>query len=82
MTTKFSGRSFALVAVLLLSVVQSMAQGRRNLGPVGTNPEPVGAEGVQWYTTWETAKAEAARSQRPIFFMAAAYECRGVTGVF
>lgn len=46
------------------------------------SPLPVGEAGIMWYTTWETALAEAERSGRPIFFMAAAAGCSGISGVF
>lgn len=46
------------------------------------SPLPIGESGIMWYTTWETAMAEAERSKRPIFFMAAAAECSGISGVF
>ncbi|MGJ8723997.1 MAG: hypothetical protein ACSHYB_05530 [Roseibacillus sp.] len=46
------------------------------------SPQAVGAPGVAWYTTWDSALAEAKRSQRPIFFMAAAATCNGIPGVF
>ena len=49
---------------------------------LGASPQAVGDAGIVWYTTWESAKAEAARSQRPIFFMAAAATCDGISGVF
>ena len=49
---------------------------------LGASPQPVGEAGVMWYTTWETALAEAKRSNRPIFFMAAAATCNGIPGVF
>lgn len=49
---------------------------------LGASPQPVGDAGIAWYTTWHTAKAEASRSNRPIFFMAAAATCNGVSGVF
>ena len=52
------------------------------LQAVEVNPQAVGAEGVAWYTTWETGLAEAKRSNRPIFFMSAAAQCTGVSGVF
>ena len=56
------------------------------LGPtpqtVVKNPQAVGEEGVAWYTTWDTALSEAQRSNRPIFFMSAATQCSGVSGVF
>ncbi|MEM9281562.1 MAG: hypothetical protein AAGA96_07050 [Verrucomicrobiota bacterium] len=46
------------------------------------NPLPVGESGIMWYTTWETALAEAKRSNRPLFFMAAAAGCSGISGIF
>lgn len=49
---------------------------------VPDNPQSVGEAGVAWYTTWETGLEEAKRSNRPIFFMAAATTCSGVSGVF
>ena len=49
---------------------------------LGASPQPVGDPGVVWYTTWDTALAEAKRSNRPIFFMAAAATCNGISGVF
>lgn len=61
--------------------------GRNSGGPsrlqaVEQNPQAVGDAGVAWYVTWETGLAEAKRSNRPIFFMSAAAQCSGVTGVF
>ncbi|MEZ7957173.1 MAG: hypothetical protein QMC23_10360 [Rubritalea sp.] len=65
------------------------AQGRKNAqegnkgrGKIGENSSPVGAKGVVWYATWDKAKAEATRSDRPIFFMTAAYQCSQVPGVY
>lgn len=49
---------------------------------LGASPHPIGAEGVVWYSTWDTALAEAERSGRPIFFMAAAHQCGSVSGTF
>jgi len=49
---------------------------------LGASPQAVGEAGVAWYTTWDTALAEAKRSNRPIFFMAAAATCSGISGVF
>ncbi|MEM9015898.1 MAG: hypothetical protein AAGC68_02705 [Verrucomicrobiota bacterium] len=46
------------------------------------SPLPVGESGIMWYTTWDTALAEAQRSNRPLFFMAAAAECSGISGIF
>lgn len=42
----------------------------------------IGEPGIAWYCRWDTALAEAKRSQRPILFMAAAAQCSGVSGVF
>ena len=49
---------------------------------LGASPQEVGTPGIAWYTTWDTALAEAKRSNRPIFFMAAAATCNGIPGVF
>ena len=49
---------------------------------LGASPHPIGAEGVVWYSTWDSALAEAKRSNRPIFFMAAAHQCGSVSGTF
>ena len=56
----------------------------RGPGPleIGASKQAIGSPGVVWYTTWDTALAEAKRSQRPIFFMAAAAQCNGISGVF
>ena len=56
--------------------------GGSRLRAVGKNPQEVGDAGVNWYVTWETGLAEAQRSNRPIFFMSAAAQCSGVSGVF
>ena len=71
--------SAAALAVTFLHSAQ--AQGPRPTD-LGASPQPVGDAGIAWYTTWETATEEAARSNRPIFFMAAAATCSGVPGVF
>ena len=49
---------------------------------LGANPTSVGSKGIMWYATWDSAKAEAKRSGRPIFFMTAAYQCSNVPGVY
>ena len=59
------------------------ANGNGNrLQAVAQNPQAVGEAGVAWYTTWDAGLAEAKRSNRPIFFMSAAAQCSGVSGVF
>ncbi len=79
MTTKRIVTMLATVAVLTAVEVQAR-------GPVpeeiGASKQEVGSAGVLWYTTWDTAIAEANRSQKPIFFMAAAAQCNGISGVF
>ncbi|MBG85458.1 MAG: hypothetical protein CMO80_00965 [Verrucomicrobiales bacterium] len=49
---------------------------------LGASPLDLGEAGIAWYTTWETAEAEAKRSNRPIMFVAAATQCSGISGVF
>lgn len=49
---------------------------------IGASPQAIGEAGIMWYTTWKTALEEAERSNRPIFFMAAAATCGGISGVF
>jgi len=56
--------------------------GGTRLRAVEKNPQAVGDAGVDWYVTWETGLAEAKRSNRPIFFMSAATQCSGISGVF
>jgi hypothetical protein len=71
-----------LSTVCLLAFTSSVfAQGPRPTD-LGASPQAIGASGVAWYTTWDTALAEAQRSNRPIFFMAAAATCNGISGVF
>ncbi len=49
---------------------------------LGASKLDLGEPGIAWYTTWESAEAEAKRSGRPIMFVAAATQCHGVSGVF
>lgn len=69
--------------VLILSALVTFVQAK---GPrpseLGASSLEVGAESVVWYATWETATAEAKRSNKPIFFMAAAHQCGSVSGTF
>ena len=71
----------ATLASLALFTTSVFAQGPRPTD-LGASPQAVGEAGVAWYTTWETALAEAQRSNRPIFFMSAAATCGGISGVF
>ena len=72
-----------LQSLMLSTLVTSSIEAR---GPrpneLGASQLPIGAQGPVWYTTWETAKAEAKRSNRPIYFMAAAHQCGDVSGTF
>ena len=94
MIDPFVGKlSVALVMSLLLTGLsgESQAEGRtkgKNDARDGSklnlraNPAELGSKGIVWYATWESAKAEAKRSGRPIFFMTAAYQCSNVPGVY
>ncbi len=85
---------FAAIA-LMLGVCCQQAQAQRGGRSGGGGPpsprnmpnEPVapvraGESGIAWYSTWQRAREEAVRSNRPILFMAAASQCGGVPGVF
>ncbi len=69
----------ALIAVT--TSVAATAQGPRP-GDLAASNLDIGEPGIAWYTTWESAEAEAKRSGRPIMFVAAATQCHGVSGVF
>ena len=86
-------KTLSLALSLSLIPIQANAQrgpgGKGGKGGGGPRPEqlstmdqPIGASGIAWYTTWETALAEAKRSKRPIFFFAAAAQCGSTPGVF
>ena len=72
--------------ISFICVIASCAVGCAQGGPrpsdLGASKLDLGEPGIAWYTTWETAQAEAKRSGRPIMFVAAATQCRGVSGVF
>ena len=71
----------AFLFVLCIGTLSCQAQGPRPTD-IGASDLDLGESGIAWYTTWETAEAEAKRSGRPIMFVAAATQCRGVSGVF
>ncbi len=59
--------------------------------PGGNRPARPGADdeekgpvtgGIQWFSTWQSAKAEAARTGRPILLVAAAPHCAGIPGIW
>lgn len=70
--------------LLLILAGGSFAFGQGGPRPddLTASPQAVGEAGIVWYTTWDSALAEAKRSNRPIFFMAAAATCNGIPGVF
>lgn len=59
----------------LLSVVGMAALSSCLLGQSSTV-----AEKIAWFSTLDSARAEAKRSGKPIFMIAARPECRGVPG--
>ena len=69
------------ISLVSIAMLPCAAQGPRPID-IGASKQGIGSPGVVWYTTWETALEEAKRSQRPIFFMAAAAQCGGISGVF
>lgn len=42
----------------------------------------VGTGGIQWFATWDSAKAEAARTNKPILMVSAAPHCSGISGIW
>ena len=74
-----------LAAIAALSTLSTLtpvlAKGPRP-NELGAVELPLGSEAVVWYSTWDSARAEAKRSNRPIFFMAAAHQCGSVSGTF
>ena len=70
-----------LVATLALITHKVHARGAKP-SELGAIKLPIGSEAVIWYSTWETALTEAKRSNRPIFYMAAAHQCGSVSGTF
>ena len=82
MIPKVKRISFTIVAGILLSAWMFLpAQGPRP-EQLGASNLDIGEPGIAWYTTWESAEAEAKRSGRAIMFVAAATQCHGVSGVF
>jgi len=65
----------------LCFIVIAEAKGPRP-GDLGATKQPIGDEGVIWYTTWKTALEEANRSGRPIMYYAVAAQCGSVSGTF
>ena len=82
----------------LLLILASLSQTASSLFMGSDDPKPVPQpapksppsleerfqhpEGVAWIGTWEAAKAEAARTGKPILLLSAAPQCRGIPGVW
>jgi len=80
MKQSFSKMLKLLIPVIALGAFTPLSSAKPiDLGAIKL---PIGAESVIWYSTWETALSEAKRSNRPIFFMAAAHQCGNVSGTF
>lgn len=71
-----------LTAILMVSSAQTIRAQGPGPGDLGAMPQAIGEAGIDWYVTWDNAKAESRRSGRPIFFMSAAATCSGIPGVF
>lgn len=69
-------------SALFLLLFTSLLFAQRSKQPLGESQLKIGAEGVVWHATWDTALAEAKRSQLPILFMAAACQSGQVSGIF
>ena len=76
-----TNRFLAGLALLSATLGAVAAQGPRP-SDLGASNLDLGEPGIAWYTTWESGQAEAKRSGRAIMFVAAATQCRGVSGVF
>ncbi|WP_018970500.1 hypothetical protein [Rubritalea marina] len=71
-----------IAAVSMLAIVPAWSQQRVRPVDLGVLNTPLGTESVRWYTTWSSGLAEAQRSNRPIFFFAAAAQCSNISGTF
>jgi len=71
------GLALVAVAVGIAAYVQSRPP---KVG--GKRAAPPDDGGVQWFATWDSAWAEAARTRRPILLVSAAPHCAGVSGIW
>ena len=79
-----------LEKILTAEQIKSLESARPPLGPGGERPnerrDPTMKEastgGIQWFATWESAKEEAARTNKPILMVSAAPHCAGVSGIW
>lgn len=72
--------SFAMPAAPALAQARG-PDGPRERGALELIKAPTKA-GIAWIEGWQAAKAEAARSQRPILLMSAAPACGGMPGAW
>ncbi|MFM8980082.1 MAG: hypothetical protein ACKOSS_06435 [Planctomycetia bacterium] len=81
-----------MVLPLLAAVLGTALPGRAGAEPPGgrgPQGEVVGSgvpaaqrDAIAWYGTWAGAKAEAARTGKPILLVSAAPHCHGISGVW
>ena len=71
------GLALAAVAVGIAAYVQSQPP---KVG--GKRAAPPDDGGIQWFATWDSARAEATRTGRPILLVSAAPHCAGVSGIW
>ena len=70
----------ALFAAVLLAatLVSAPIASAKDTAARVPGPEPK----IQWFGTWEAAKAEAKRTGRPILLTSAAPQCKGTSGIW
>jgi len=78
------GRSMPVRLCLLIVAIMLGAARVASAQPPSSGEATASAasrvEKIAWFGTLASARAEAARTQRPIFLLAARPECRGVPG--
>ena len=67
-----------LLATLTLGAVFPVFAKGPDIGTIGASPQSIGDSGLAWYTTWDTAMAEAKRSQQAAAAAAFRAELGGV----
>lgn len=56
--------------------------GRSSRPELEQKEKPSQMGGIQWFSTWNSAKAEAARTGKPILLVSAAPHCAGIPGIW
>ena len=77
----------SFVSLLVAASLVSARGGPHGDGPGGRPPgpgrvEPRAGERIVWFGTLASARAEAARTKRPIFLVSAAPQCHDVPGIW